>query len=392
MAGGPLEGVRVLDFTRLLPGPLCTMFLGDMGADVIKVEDTEFGDYIRRIGRTSGTDSAYFHQLNRNKRSLKIDYRSAAGRDVVHRLAEGAQIVIEGFRPGTMAGLGLGYDDLAAINPALVYCSLSGFGQTGPLRDRAGHDMNYAAYAGLAEQVGDAEGPPANSNFQFADIAGGTMGALMSILGALYDAQRTGSGRYLDASITDCAFAMTVIALAGLNANGRSPERGNELISGRYPWYRYYATSDGKHVHLGALEWRFWRNFCEAVGHPEWTDKQLAEGAEADAIAATIADIFAAKTRDELVAELAPKDTCVAPVLTPKEAAGSALFRDRSMLVDYRHPTDGAFVQAAFPVRMTGFEFEAGPAPGHGEHSRDVLREAGLDKAEIEALAADGVI
>lgn len=262
----------------------------------------------------AGQNSARFHLLNRNKRSLKIDYASAPGRAALLRLAQGA------------------------------------------------------------------------------DIAGGTMGALMGILATLYDAGRTGRGRYIDASITDCALAMAVIALSTLNAEGAVPGRGDDIISGRYPWYRFYPTGDGKHVHLGALEWRFWKNFCHAVGHPEWTDKQMALGAEGEAIGAAIATLFMSRGRDHWIETLAPLDTCVAPVLTLEEAMASELFRAREMFVEYDHPVDGKIVQAAFPLKMSDFEFTLRPAPLHGEHSHEILREAGLGNAEIEALAAEGVI
>jgi crotonobetainyl-CoA:carnitine CoA-transferase CaiB-like acyl-CoA transferase len=368
------------------------MFLADMGADVVKIEDTGHGDYVRKIGAGEQGDSAYFHMLNRNKRSLALDFRADAGRAVLLRLAADADILIEGFRPGTLAGFGLGFDELAPLNRKLVYCSLTGFGQSGPCRDRAGHDMNYAAYAGLADQVGNRDGPPANSNFQFADIAGGTLAAMASILAALYDAQRTGHGRYLDVSITDSAFAMGVISMAGLNLLGRSPERGHEMISGRYPWYRFYQTADGGYVHLGALEWRFWRNFCDAIDRPHWAERQMAEGAESEAMADEIAKLFRTRSRDDWVAELAPKDTCVAPVLSPEEAAESELLRSRGMLADYAHPEDENFRQPAFPVAMTGYTFEARTAPRHGEHSRTILEEAGLDESEIDELARDGVV
>jgi crotonobetainyl-CoA:carnitine CoA-transferase CaiB-like acyl-CoA transferase len=388
----PLGGVRVLDFTRLLPGPFCAMFLGDLGADVIKVEDLRFGDYIRKIGPMTGENSARFHVLNRNKRSLRVDYSAPQGRDVILRLARDADVLIEGFRPGAMAEIGLGADEVRELNPRLVYCSISGFGQTGPYRLRAGHDMNYASYAGLADQLGDRGRPPANTNVQYADIAGGSMGALTGILAGLFDAQRSGRGRCIDVSITDCALAVGVIPISTLNAEGRTPERGNDIISGRYPWYRFYETSDGKYVHLGALEWRFWKNFCEAVGRPEWSDRQMAEAPEAEAIADAIARLFKTNTRDHWLETLAPLETCVAPVLSMEEARDSALFRAREMFVAYDHPVDGRIVQAAFPVKMDGFSFTATPAPLHGEHTEEILREAGYDDAELGALARTGII
>ena len=392
MTDKPLAGVTVLEFTRLLPGPLATMFLGDLGADVIKIEDTKFGDYIRKIGPLSGENSARFHVLNRNKRSLRIDYRTPEGRDVVRRLAESADILLEGFRPGAMDEMGLGYEELRQRNPRLVYCSLSGFGQTGPLRGRAGHDMNYASYAGLTDQIGGRGGPPSDANFQFADIAGGTSGAMMGMLAALFDAQRSGRGRYIDASITDCTLAMTVIPMSSWNADGSVPERGNDIISGQYPWYGFYETSDGKYVHLGALEWRFWQNFCDAIGQPEWGEQQFASGPQEDEIRAGVTAHLLTNTRDHWVETLAPLDTCVAPVWTLKEAHESALFQAREMFVEYDHPVDGKIVQAAFPLKMTDFEFEVRLAPLHGEHTDEILAEAGLDQAEQIGLREAGVI
>jgi crotonobetainyl-CoA:carnitine CoA-transferase CaiB-like acyl-CoA transferase len=389
----PLSGVRVLELTRLLPGPLAGRHLADLGAEVIKVEDTEHGDYVRGIGAMKGENSGAFHALNRNKKSLRLDYRTDRGRGVFLALAARSEVVLEGFRPGTMARLGLDYPTLRRGNPALVYCALTGFGQDGPYRDRAGHDMNYASYAGMTDQVGNRGGPPANANFQYADIAGGTMGAMMGILAALYDAQRSGQGRYIDVPITDCALAQMAVAWSQYEATGRMPERGGDLISGKYPWYDFYQAADGGYVHLGALEWRFWRNFCDAVGRPEWADRQMAEGAEAEAMRAEIAAYFRREDRDALVARLAPLDTCVAPVLRLEECARAEAFRDRGLFVEVEDPRDGVVAHIAFPVRFDGAAPTAPqPAPGWGEHSEAVLRAIDLPTAEIAALRDDGII
>lgn len=210
----PLAGVRILDLTRLLPGPMCTLHLADMGADVIKIEDPEVGDYARfAYGGTEEAPSAYYLCVNRNKRGLNLDLKQPEGRDIFLDLAAGADVVIESFRPRVVERLGIDYKAVQAVNPRIVYCAITGYGQTGPYRDRAGHDLNYCAYTGISDQVGLAEGPPAIPNIQFADLAGGSLSAAMAILAALFDAARSGEGRYIDIAIADCALVNAIIPL-----------------------------------------------------------------------------------------------------------------------------------------------------------------------------------
>lgn len=222
----PLAGIRILDLTRLLPGPVATLHLADLGADVIKIEDPQVGDYARTMGKGSGEDSAYFRMMNRNKRGLRLDLKQPEGREVFLRLAREADVVIESFRPGVVDKLGIGYAAVKAVNPRITYCAISGYGQDGPYRELAGHDLNYLGYAGLLDQIGTAGGEPAIPNFQIADLLGGALTAAMGILAAVIDAQRSGEGRYVDVSMTDSVLAHAYFAMLTLNERGRAAARG----------------------------------------------------------------------------------------------------------------------------------------------------------------------
>jgi len=386
-----LDGIRVLDLTRLLPGPLCTLHLADMGADVVKIEDPRRGDYAR--GGEYGRDArmaAFFRCVNRNKRGLKLDLSRAAGGDVLRDLARGADVLVEGFRPGVMDRLGVGFDALHEVNPRLVYCAISGYGQSGPYRDRAGHDINYTGYAGVGDQVGREGGGPALSNFQIADLAGGTLSAAMGILAALVAVSRGGPGRLVDVSMTDCTLAHAVTPFAPVVAEGATPERGRDLLTGGLPCYGYYETRDGRWLAVGALEAKFWRNLCEALGRPDLAERRMVYGAEAEEVRAEVAAVFRTRTRAEWCEALEALDCCVSPVLTLGEAMADPQLRARGMIVE---GGDGRPEQLALPVKFSEFDFRiARSAPGHGEHSREILRQTGYDEARIDALAADGVI
>ena len=286
MAAAPLDGIRVLDLTRLLPGPMCSLHLADMGADVIKVEDTGAGDYARA---TRG----YYELINRNKRSLAIDLKQPRGKALFDRLVRGTDVLIEGFRPGVARRLGIDFESLRRLRPSLVYASITGYGQSGPYRDRAGHDLNYCALAGITDQIGPAGGPPVIPNLQIADLLGGALSTAMGVLAALVDAQRSGRGRYLDVAMTDCALAHSVFPLMAVNETGAPPGRGAGLLSGGVPWYRVYATRDGRYVALAALERKFWAALCRAIDRPDWEDAQSVEDRDRwAAIGAELSELF----------------------------------------------------------------------------------------------------
>ena len=272
-----LDDVRVLDLTRLLPGPFCTMLLADFGADVIKVEDTAGGDYMRWMPPLVDDSSAMFHPLNRNKRSVAIDLKNPLGRDAFLRLAETVDVVVESFRPGVMDRLGIGFAALREVNPRLVLCSISGYGQDGPFRDRAGHDLNYAAVAGVLLLGGNADEPPAMPGLQVGDLGGGALDAALAIMIALHHAARTGRGQHCDVSMVDGLISWAGVHASQLFATGEAPAPATGMLTGRYPCYRIYACADG-YLSVGALEPKFWRAFVEVIGLPELAGNGLVDG------------------------------------------------------------------------------------------------------------------
>jgi alpha-methylacyl-CoA racemase len=265
----PLSGIRVLDLTRLLPGPVCTLHLADLGADVIKIEDTGAGDYARTLGAGPGKAAPVFAAINRNKRALRLDLKKREGVEIFLRLVRDADAVVEGFRPGVVDRLGVGYAACCEINPRIVYCAISGYGQTGPYRDRAGHDVNYCSYAGFTDQIGREGGDPVIPNIQIADILGGAVVPAMGILAALLDAQRSGKGRYVDVAMTEGVLAHNLQALAAVASTGKVHPRGADFLSGREPCYSTYRTADGRHMAVGALERKFWERVCDVLQRPD---------------------------------------------------------------------------------------------------------------------------
>ncbi|MEQ8255105.1 MAG: CaiB/BaiF CoA-transferase family protein [Roseovarius confluentis] len=364
----PLAGITVLDLSRLLPGPLATQHLADYGAEVIKIEEPKLGDYARRTD-SAGKHSAIFNALNRNKRSVALDLKSEADRALFLTLCETANLVVEGFRPGVMDRLGLGYDALAARNPAIVMCSISGYGQTGPNRLQAGHDINYLAASGVSDQTGAAGGPPALSNFQIADLAGGTLAAGMGMMIALYDAARTGRGRHVDVSMTDAAFTHTVMPVADTVQHGRPPERGRGRLSGAFPGYGYYETSDGRYMAVGALEAKFWKVLVNALSRPDLESCGLGTPEQQRHARSELEAIFRRRTQADWAAHFVNHDCCVNAVLTTEEALASAQVQARGLVLE-----EG---KLAPPVRMSRFEPAiTRPVPDLGADTAEVRQRA----------------
>ena len=384
----PLHDVRVLDLTRLLPGPVATMHLADMGADVIKIEDTGAGDYARAMGRAREGMSEIFRLINRNKRGLRLDLKQTAGREVFLRLARDAEVIVEGFRPGVMGKLGLDYDSVAAINPRIVFCSISGYGQNGPYRERAGHDINYVGYAGVGDQIGAEGGEPVVPNFQIADLLGGALTPVMGILAALVDARACGKGRYVDVAMTDAVLAHAIFPLLGYLDGGKAPERGTGMLDGGLPCYNVYRTKDDRWMAVGALERKFWEAACDTLGCPELKAKHIVHGGQAAPVKERLAAIFATRTQGEWTRVFDAADCCVTPILAIDESLADAQLRARGMIAG----ANGA-VQFALPLKFSEFDFSIErAAPGSGEHTAEILREAGYGDAEIEALAKNAVI
>jgi crotonobetainyl-CoA:carnitine CoA-transferase CaiB-like acyl-CoA transferase len=388
-SSGPLAGIRVLDLTRLLPGPVCTLHLADLGADVIKVEDTGAGDYARHLGNKPGTVSAFYRAVNRNKRSIALDLKDARGRAAFFALAKCADVIVESFRPGVVAALGVDYAAVAAIRPEIVYAAISGYGQTGPRAHLAGHDINYLGYAGVLDQTGVRGGPPALCNLQIADLLGGAAAAAIALLAAVVGAQRTGRGRYVDVAMADASLAHNIFPLHALEQWGRALPRGEDFLTGGMPCYGVYPTEDGRWLAVGALEDKFWKALCAVLARPDLVAGQFAQGAEGARVRGELERIFAGEPLAAWTERLASVDCCVTPIATLEEALADPQFAAREMVV---RRADGS-AEYAPPFKISGHDFAATrPAPAQGEHSAEILREAGYDDAAIDALAAAGVV
>ncbi|TMC47517.1 MAG: CoA transferase [Chloroflexi bacterium] len=329
----PLEGTRILDLTRLLPGPFCTLMLADMGAEVLKVEDTSIGDYLRwqppMVGETQGI---FFAALNRNKQSMRLNLKPKEGKEVFARLVKTADVVVESFRPGRLDRLGVGYEAMAQVNPRIIYCAISGYGQDGPYRERAGHDLNYLALAGLLDLFGKRHGEPLMPPVQIADLTGAYLAAV-GVLSALVARASTGRGQFVDISMMDGVVPWMISMLPRFWIDGQVPRRGEIPLGGAMPCYNLYECQDGQWLTLGALEPQFWSTFCKMVGREEWMDHQRDMGDEAEPTFAAVRALFKSKTRAEWLAFFADADVCIEPVLTVAEAAQHPQMQQRRMTV-----------------------------------------------------------
>lgn len=335
----PLAGIRVIDLTRLLPGPLATRHLVELGAEVLKIEGPAGqgqDDGTRVMGQTdtercAGEPALTFRELNRGKALLRLDLRSAEGAAALLERVRCADVLVEGFRPGVMDKLGLGWDALHAVNPKLVMCAISGYGQRSAWAHRAGHDINYIAMAGVLEQIATLDGELALPNFQIGDLMGGTQAAVAGILAGLLGAQRSGRGRFVDISMTHEVLRHHVLATFTLQATGRTPTAGRDLLSGGAPCYGVYGTSDGRHLAVGALELKFWRTLCDVVGRPQWATRHwslgLAVGGDDSmALRGELAALLSARPLVHWVACFDRVDACVTPVLRLQETLRHPVF------------------------------------------------------------------
>jgi alpha-methylacyl-CoA racemase len=395
---GPLSDIRVLDLTRLLPGGFCSLLLADFGAGVLKVEDTGGGDYVRWAPpyygddehQELGTRSALYLALNRGKRSIRIDLKSEAGREAFLRLARDYDVVLESFRPGVLDRLGVGYERLREVNPGIVYCAITGYGQTGPNTGRAGHDMNYLGLNGLLGLTGEPGGRPIQAAGQIADLGGGALMAAFGVMAALHERARSGEGQLVDVSMSDGSLAWLAMEAARYFCDGQVPRRGELTLAGRLVCYLPYEAADGW-VTCGALEPKFWAAFCHGVGREDLIDKQFERpGSEAWR---EVAEIFRSRTREEWRAFNDEHDAMIEPVLDLDEALSSELVEAREMVVELDQPHMGPVRQLGVPVKLgrTPGKVEE-PAPALGEHTKEVLAEAGYGDDEIEALMEEGAV
>ena len=387
-----LEGIRVLDLSRMLPGPYCSMMLADLGAEVIKVEEPTVGDPTRWSKPMIGDQSSAFRQINRNKKSIAVDLKKSEGRSIFLKLAATADVVLEQFRPGVVDRLGIGYEAVSEVNPRIVYCSLTGFGQDGPHRDRSGHDLNYLALSGVLGLTTDERGKPAIPGVQVADLAGGMIAAF-AMLAALHARERTGRGQFVDVSMFDVMMSMLPIP-ASQQFAGRALEVGDKyLLTGGYPFYSIYETGDGRFMTLGALEPKFWENFCRKVGRDELVPRQFDDGELRKQLFEEVAAIFKSKSQAEWVELMQDADCCCEPVLSMAEAFDHPQARTREMVRKFGDSLSEALSHLGFAYKMSLTPPRATTgSPALGQNSKDLLRQIGLSDDEIQNLRNSGIV
>ncbi len=390
----PLEGVRVLDLSRYLPGPFCTQILADFGAEVIKVEDPRGGDLGRMLTPVVNGESARFPTVNRNKKSITLDLKKEEGKAVFRRLVADADVVVDQFRPGVMKKMGLDYDALKEINKGIIYCAITGYGWTGPLKDAAGHDLNYLNLAAVTGLTGVYGGRPAMSGVQIADIAGGTLYSVIAILLALASRQKTGEGQLCDVAMLDCSISLLAYTLGEWAGWGRLPEMGNDVLTGGYACYNVYETKDGKHVSLGAVEDKFWAEFCEKIDRAQYIKPQWDTAVQKD-MQADVRAIMLTKTREEWVDFFAQSDICFTPVLTMEEMCNHPQVVARDMilkLADFRG-SGRDIPLTGVPIKMSGTPGVAKLTfPALGQDNESILGQAGYSEKDVLELKEKGII
>ena len=386
--GAPLAGLTVLDLTRLLPGGYCTLLLADLGAEVLKVEEPGRGDYIRWTPPMVEGESAAHRALNRGKRSITLNLRTPMGIDLLRRLVQRSDMLVESFRPGVMDRLGVGFESLSADNPALIYCAITGYGQDGPYRDLPGHDINYIGYGGILAMSADRDGDPVLPGVQIGDLGGGMLGAI-GILAALVERASTGRGRFVDASMLDGVVSWLSVHAAAFLATNEAPAAGHGPLTGGLACYRVYRTADGRSLTVGALEPRFWRTLCEALDCSDLIDDQFGAPERQSEMARRLQSIFESKARDEWMERLRDVPACVGPVNDLAEALEDPQVRARGMVAE----VDGRPVGPGRPLRFSGsFDLPFRRAPGLGEHTAEVLAAIGVTDDELKALRIQGVV
>lgn len=378
-----LSSVKVLDFSTLLPGPYASMLLADLGAEILRIESPTRKDLVRDLPPILGNSSAAHQFLNRSKRSLSLDLKNAEAIKIIKKLIATYDVVLEQFRPGVMDRLGLGYESLKEINPKLIYCSITGYGQTGPYRDRAGHDINYLALSGISSYSRRVGKSPLPLGIQVADVAGGSLHGVIGILTALYHREKTGEGRAIDISMTDAAFALNGMSGAGYLAGGVEPQAETDLLNGG-SFYDYYETKDGRFYSVGSLEPKFYKGFCSAIGISE----TLINNHSKEDFKEIIKNEFHKKTFSEWEKIFDVIDVCVEPVLKFSEACEHPQLQARKMVVE----VDGQ-KQIGCPIKFTSHQtLYRGKGGSVGSDSKPVLTELALSEQEIDFLISDGVV
>lgn len=391
---GPLKGIKVIDLSLLLPGPLCSQHLGDMGADVIKIENPRAVDMTRLMGtqikgknNSAQNQSGMYVSLNRNKRAITLNIKREAGREVLYKLLQDADILLEGFRPDTLNKMGIGYEQLSKKFPRLIYCAISGYGSSGPYKNLAGHDATYMGYSGLLGINGEKNRRPVIPGFQMADINGGTLTALCSILAALYHREKSAEGQFLDISMLDGAFNSAPLQMGEYLASGELPRRSDMDLCGKYPNYDVYECSDGKYIVLATLEERFLRVFLKQIDREELIEQYDPKSKDLENLRKNLVEIFLQKTQKEWSRLFLHSDCCLAPVNNFQDALEDKQLKHRGMVFEVEHPELGKItaIGSAFNFSKTPCSYHRHVA-SHGQHTEEVLTEYGYTKEQLNEL------
>lgn len=392
-ANGPLKKIRILDLTRLYPGPLGAMLLADMGADVIKIEDMKSPDYMRYYPPYLSSESAGFLAVNRSKRSIALDLGKKEGRDIFFSLLETADIVMEQFRPGIIDKMGIGYQKARKVKKDIIYVSITGYGQDGPYAAQAGHDINYIGYAGILAATGSKDTGPAIPGVQIADVAGGAYMAVIACLSALWAKEKTGKGQKVDVAMLDAIIPLITLQMAHYQAARIVPEAGQAALSGGLACYGVYQCADGKYIALGILEEKFWKNFCNFMRRPQWLDKQFVIGDEADNLRREIAALLRTRKRDTWISDALKADVCMTPVLALQEMENDPQLRARGMIFQQQHPRCGRIKGFGVPLKFSVTPANPGRvAPLLGQDTVAIMKEIGYRQKDINHLKREGVI
>lgn len=386
----PLTGIKILDLSRLLPGPLATQMLADMGAEIIKIEDLNSPDYIRFFPPFVADDSALYLSLNRNKRSIALNLKSEEGKELFFTLLKSADVVVEQFRPGVLDKMGIGFEQAKAINSKIIYVSVTGYGQTGPYAQKAGHDLNYIAMSGLLANIGTKE-RPVIPGVQIADVSG-SYAAVNGCLAALLQREKTGEGQHVDISMTDSAMPFATLIHAAAWADGRNIERESFQLSGELVNYNVYETADAKFVALGALEPKFWITFCDAVSKPEWKNKTFGPADEIQKLKEEVSALFKSKTRAEWEQFSELHDVCLSPVLENTELAENENLLHRKIVLSTEAGTKKLNTIGA-AIKFSGSQNQIPKsAPKLGADTTEILSEIGFSTEEINSFKSKGLI
>jgi alpha-methylacyl-CoA racemase len=397
-----LEGIKILDMSGLAPGALCTMLLGDLGAEVIKIESTIqsplAGGGPSPKGEERRKETAYF-SLNRNKKSIALNLKSEAGQQIFYRLAQHADVIVEGYRPGVVKRLGVDYDTISKLNPKIVYCSLSGYGQDGPYHNFPGHDINYISFGGALGFIGHRDGPPALPLNLVGDFAGASLYGVIGILAALMARNKTAKGQYVDIAYIDGVVSLMGFFAVDYFRSGIVPKRGESLYNGAYPFYGVYETKDGGYVSIGCIEPHFWENLCRLLGKEDYIPYNVAHcvleprDEKWEEIFSDLKQVFLTKTRDEWFDLMIQKDIPVGKVYSLDEVFSDPQVLHRQMLIEVEHPALGKVRQAGIAPKLSQTPGKVRTlSPLLGEHSEEVLGELGYGQEEIENLRQEGVI